>query len=106
LPREPERTRCYRYSLTPSAVQLATVNQAAKVARRYWNALVAAQRGFRERLIRVSSQATEDYDDRIEEDRPRYHVTHDFLDSDLEHIRHHIRIEDPHPRFDWTYGRG
>jgi hypothetical protein len=86
-------------------VQRAAVNQAATVAR-YWNALVAAQRGFRERLIRFIAQATEDYADRIEEDRLRYHVTPDFLDSDLEHIRHHIRIENPHPRFEWTYGRG
>lgn len=37
-------TRCYRYALAPSAVQREAIFAAARVARRYWNSLVACQR--------------------------------------------------------------
>jgi transposase len=37
-------TRCYRYALTPSQVQREAIYAAARIARRYWNALVACER--------------------------------------------------------------
>lgn len=37
-------TRCYRYALVPSEVQVDAFDRAAAAARRYWNALVATQR--------------------------------------------------------------
>jgi transposase len=39
-----ETTRCYRYALAPSKVQREAIYAAARIARRYWNALVATQR--------------------------------------------------------------
>jgi hypothetical protein len=42
---EPETsTHCYRYALNPSKVQREAILAAARVARRYWNALLACQR--------------------------------------------------------------
>jgi transposase len=38
------RTRCYRYAIVPSAVQRVAIDSAARDARRFWNALVAAER--------------------------------------------------------------
>ena len=40
----PVITRCYRYALAPSQLQREAILAAARVARRYWNSLVACQR--------------------------------------------------------------
>jgi hypothetical protein len=50
-------TRCYRYALVPEPVQRVAIEKAALAGRRYWNALVAAQR-YAEREIRFGRRAT------------------------------------------------
>ena len=50
-------TRCFRYALAPSQVQRDAIYAAARTARRYWNALVAAQR-YAERKIEHAQRGT------------------------------------------------
>jgi hypothetical protein len=50
-------TRCYRYALVPEPVQRVAIEKAALAGRRYWNALVAAQR-YAEAEIRFGRRGT------------------------------------------------